>query len=334
MKCYIIIISLVFLCCLRIHAQDPNFSQYFSSPLTLNPANTGNFEGPIRLASNFRNQWQGVGAVFNTGTVSAEFALKNDGVLIGDRLSIGILGLYDRALDGGFSSNFFGPSLGYHLWLDADRLHKLSIGFQAILANKRIDPTRLTFASQFSSGGFDQSLPSDEFLMNQNINYLDWNTGLFYNLSTEGGSYYAGLSSYHITRPKESYFGDATTRLPFRLTINAGAVRYLGDRGILNGSIMHQRQGNTNQTIFGLAYGHFLTEGLTELTLYAGGWHRLNESIIPYLGLTYNRFHFGLSYDILLRQISQSSISNRSIELSVIYNFRDKSDLKKFLPWY
>jgi len=38
-------------------AQDPNFSQFFASPLTLNPALTGKFDGNFRLAGNYRNQW-------------------------------------------------------------------------------------------------------------------------------------------------------------------------------------------------------------------------------------------------------------------------------------
>ncbi|HNA97235.1 MAG TPA: type IX secretion system membrane protein PorP/SprF, partial [Chitinophagaceae bacterium] len=39
------------------NAQDPNFSQFFASPLTLNPALTGKFDGTFRVAGNFRNQW-------------------------------------------------------------------------------------------------------------------------------------------------------------------------------------------------------------------------------------------------------------------------------------
>jgi hypothetical protein len=34
-----------------VYVQDPHFYQYFSSPLTLNPANTGNFDGPYQVAA-------------------------------------------------------------------------------------------------------------------------------------------------------------------------------------------------------------------------------------------------------------------------------------------
>ena len=40
-----------------VKAQDPHFSQFFASPLTLNPAFTGKFDGSWRLAANHRDQW-------------------------------------------------------------------------------------------------------------------------------------------------------------------------------------------------------------------------------------------------------------------------------------
>ena len=51
-------------------AQDPNFSQFFASPLTLNPALTGKFDGTFRVAGNFRNQWPTINNAFVTKTAS------------------------------------------------------------------------------------------------------------------------------------------------------------------------------------------------------------------------------------------------------------------------
>src|SRR6186997_2334542 len=51
-------------------AQDPNFSQFFASPLTLNPALTGKFDGTFRLAGNYRNQWPSINNAFVTKTGS------------------------------------------------------------------------------------------------------------------------------------------------------------------------------------------------------------------------------------------------------------------------
>ena len=38
------------------HAQDIHFSQYYTSPLTLNPALTANINGMFRASFNYRNQ--------------------------------------------------------------------------------------------------------------------------------------------------------------------------------------------------------------------------------------------------------------------------------------
>ena len=51
---------ILFIAVLLVHgysyAQDPHFSQFFASPLTINPANTGNFSGSLRAALNSRTQ--------------------------------------------------------------------------------------------------------------------------------------------------------------------------------------------------------------------------------------------------------------------------------------
>ena len=60
---------------LIIKAQDPNFSQFFASPLTLNPALTGKFDGAVRVAGNYRNQWPTIENAYVTKTVSVDFGL-------------------------------------------------------------------------------------------------------------------------------------------------------------------------------------------------------------------------------------------------------------------
>ena len=40
-----------------VDAQDIHFTQYYMSPLTINPAQTGQFAGTIRLGGIYRNQY-------------------------------------------------------------------------------------------------------------------------------------------------------------------------------------------------------------------------------------------------------------------------------------
>ena len=58
-----------------VRAQDPRFSQYFASPMTLNPALTGNIDGSLRVAVNFRQQWWAASSPFQTTSLSFEHRL-------------------------------------------------------------------------------------------------------------------------------------------------------------------------------------------------------------------------------------------------------------------
>ena len=58
-----------------VYAQDPSFSQFFASPLTLNPALTGKFNGDLRAAGNYRNQWPDVNRAYITSTISVDLPI-------------------------------------------------------------------------------------------------------------------------------------------------------------------------------------------------------------------------------------------------------------------
>src|SRR5688572_8283353 len=78
-------------------AQDPNFSQFFASPLTLNPALTGKFDGVYRIAGNYRNQWPSINNAYTTATVSADFSILKNRISELDQFGIGLMGFTDRA---------------------------------------------------------------------------------------------------------------------------------------------------------------------------------------------------------------------------------------------
>src|SRR3954471_19404848 len=50
----------------NIIAQDIHFSQFNRSPLNLNPANTGLFDGDFRFSGIHRNQWKSVTVPYKT----------------------------------------------------------------------------------------------------------------------------------------------------------------------------------------------------------------------------------------------------------------------------
>ncbi|MCD6064717.1 MAG: hypothetical protein K0R82_2628, partial [Flavipsychrobacter sp.] len=96
-------------------AQDPHYTQYFASPLTLNPALTGLTQCDYRLAANYRNQWASVSTnPYITGTASFDMATMKDKLNNGDAVGFGGLFLFDRSGLGGLQNITIGVSAAYH----------------------------------------------------------------------------------------------------------------------------------------------------------------------------------------------------------------------------
>src|SRR5215210_2094180 len=81
-------------------AQDPNFSQFFVSPLTLNPALTGKFDGVMRVAGNYRNQWPSINNAYTTYTASADGGILRNSIPEFDQFGVGVLAFSDKSGNG------------------------------------------------------------------------------------------------------------------------------------------------------------------------------------------------------------------------------------------
>src|SRR6478672_10291089 len=160
-------------------AQDPNFSQFFASPLTLNPALTGKFDGTMRVAGNYRNQWPTINNAYVTKTVSVDFGIMKNKLSDIDQMGVGVLALTDRAGDGVLVTNSAGLSFAYHLGLDEDGYHQIGAAFQGAYTNKRLDVTKVVFEDELTPFGFVPGTTGEIFSNKQiNVSYFDVNAGL------------------------------------------------------------------------------------------------------------------------------------------------------------
>lgn len=97
MQKHLLVILSFLLSSFALQAQDIHFSQFYASPLNLNPAMTGVMNCTDRLTMSYRNQWASVlkSNAFNTFTAS--YDRKNT------------VGRYDYW---GFGFNFWGDRAG------------------------------------------------------------------------------------------------------------------------------------------------------------------------------------------------------------------------------
>lgn len=301
-------------------AQDPHFSQFFSSPLTLNPALTGKFNGDLRFAANYRNQWPTIDRAFVTTTASLDMSVLKRNLPDVDQMGVGILLLNDKAGNGAITSNYIAASLAYHKGLDEDALHSLSLGFQGTLMNKRLNTSMLTFQDQLTPFGFTGVTQESFSDTRVKLNYFDFNAGLLYTGTTNGlNSIYLGGSLYHANRPKETFM-EGNFLLNSRFTIHGGARLPIGEYDGLHLSAQYSRQANASHTIIGGAYSYNFN-GDTERpnNIYLGSWFRLGDAFIPYVSIEFGDWQFGASYDINMSQLKTASNLRGGIEISLIY---------------
>lgn len=319
----VFLFSIFLLISIAATAQDPNFSQFFTSPLTLNPALTGKFDGIFRIAGNYRNQWPSINNAFTTGTASLDVNVLKNFIPEFDQFGVGVLVLSDRSANGVLQNNYVAASTAYHKALDENGFHQVGIGFQGAWINQRLDVTKVYFEDQLTSNGWT-GVTNETFNSNQiNLSLFDMNVGLFYNGTTNGiNNFYFGSSVYHVNQPRAS-FQDAQYYLKPRITVQAGGMLPLSSSNAVHFSALHSSQEGAFNTVVGAAY--MLNLNLSsekETNLYGGMWMRLNnvnDALIPYLGLEWNDFRFGFSYDVNVSSLKPGSNMKGGAEFSIIY---------------
>jgi type IX secretion system PorP/SprF family membrane protein len=323
-------------------AQDPAFSQFFASPLTLNPALTGKFNGSVRVAGNYRNQWPQINNAYITSTVSVDGNILTNRITNGDAWGVGLMAMTDKTADGILTSNYVAISTSYQKALDENGWNQLGIGFQGSYANKRLDGTRLNFEDQLDQQG-GWTLPSSELVSGHEVNlsYFDLNLGILYNGSTDGNNnYYFGASAYHILQPTESFSGNNLYTLHPRFTLHGGYSFPLSDannNNFIHLSGLYSRQSNAVDAMIGGTWSYNLNNEeptTSPINLYLGVWTRfsnLTDAIIPYVGLDIGSFTVGMTYDVNVSSLKSASESQGGFEISLIY-IKKPSDGRKTIP--
>ncbi len=325
-------IILLFFLTNAVSAQDPSFSQFFASPLTLNPALTGKFNGDLRVAGNYRNQWPDVNKAYITSTVSVDLPILQGSLPEDDRWGIGMMAMTDKTANGILTSNYIALSTAYHKAIDENGMHQISVGFQGTYANKTLDGPRLHFLDGLQVDG--TWLPSATEPVNLEVvtaDYFDMNAGILYNGSFNGSNaVYVGASMYHLNQPRESFLGVDNITVPTRLTLHAGGYFPSESTGqTWYVSALYNRQATASELVFGGALE--LSAGTDEnkpVNVYIGAWARTNnvsDALIPYIGLDYGNFNLGMTYDVNISAFKVASQGHGGLEISLMYIIK-KSD--------
>ena len=306
-----------------VNAQDLHFSQWYNSPLTTNPANTGFIpEADYRLGANYRNQWSSIMSVpYKTMSVWGDVQLFRDRIESGWLGAGGVI-LRDVAGSGSLTSTKVYGSIAYHQMIsDA---HLLSAGFNVGWSNKRINSQDLKFPDQFDGRFFDTKIPTSVVLDNPSVSYFDVQAGLNYAyFPTENLYINGGISIAHLNRARESFFETDVTgsesRIPVRYTAFANASYKLSDDVIINPMAYYTRQASASELVGGANLQYNLS-GDGESQLIGGLYLRPGDAFIPMVGFQWKNIRLAFSYDATTSSLKQYNNGRGAYEFGLIHN--------------
>ena len=315
-------------------AQDPVFSQFYTSPLLVNPALAGNGNANWRIAGNRRSQWIGEGLEpLNTTSVSFDGKLFKQQDKETNYIGGGILFLQDNGLSGAYKSNSFHFIVSSHVSLDEEDNNGLSVGLGGSYSNTLIDYSQLSFSQQLNSSGFNRSLPTNELFLSNIEPYYSMFAGINYSYTNERASFDLGVSGYRFLKTNRSALNDLNQLDPPRYNFHADYQTYLNDKLVFNTNGIYIIESNLQTYSFGVNFGKILDESDSPSILNAGLWYRSNEAVIPYLGIVVNNIQTGFTYDIPIASSSNSLGTLKTFEFSLIFHSPQKNKSPIPCPW-
>jgi type IX secretion system PorP/SprF family membrane protein len=333
MKKLILLLSLAMFTWM-LNAQDIHFSQFYESPLTLNPAQTGSFNGSHRFYLNYKDQWKSV-AVEPYRT----FAFSYDGAFFREKMESGHLGIgahifTDKAGDLGFGITQASLNVAYHLKMNSN--NTLSAGIYSSFSQRSIsNPENMMWGSQWDGmSGFDPNLPSNEQGINNNFSYIDVGAGMMWTYKTsetsmaknDGLIINVGGAYFHANEPSLSYFDASSEKLSGKIVAHTRV--FWGIEGTNLGlmpSAAFYKQGASQEILAGLLARYKLKEEskytgfISEAAFGIGGYYRFADAFIAAAQIEMSDFAFGFSYDINVSGLTVATDGRGGFEVFLRY---------------
>ncbi len=304
-----------------------HFSQYYMSPVTLNPAQAGGFEGTFRIGGIYRDQWNYIAGIkgYKTPSLFVDAPVVR-GFRKQDWVGVGISLYQDKAGTGGLTSGMGNISGAYHLGLDKKMSTVLSIGASTGFGQRRLtNQEALIFEDEINSGaanGIDAGA-----LNQQRVQYADYSGGIGLTAKLNKMTRInLGVTMAHITQPRSTLFASGGSggpqgtgpRLPSRITAHGQFDMQLNEKWSITPAFLFQTMGGANEIALQVLPGYRINPE-KDLVLRAGLGYRLRDAVKILLGMDINQWKVGLAYDVNISDLSAATGGHGGFELSAYY---------------
>lgn len=337
MRRLLTILTLNFIAVATTQAQDPVFSQFYSSSLHLNPALSG-LEKDILIGLNYRSQWAGVNLPFRTFQLSALHPIIQQGVRSKHMGGFGATVFSDEAGPSReVASQGISFASSYNFHLNKSGNHLIAAGLQFGVVHRQINMDALQWSSQYSAAvGYDASLPG-ETLPSESVTTPVINAGLMWRLVVDDRiqpvkMFYQGFAASNINRPR-GFYVDEKDALNVLYKLHGGYLHTFNNGFEVSPNYLIQYQQSTQINVG--AYGAYSllaatprSAGPTKVSL--GMWYRIDDSFIATMGLSTPSWSAGFSYDANTSSLERNFEGANAFEISFAYRIQILKGVKKF----
>ncbi|POY36776.1 hypothetical protein C3K47_10495 [Solitalea longa] len=298
---YKILVTVLLIIPQWLQAQDHNYSQFFNSPIYLNPSLTGQFEGDLRFGLTCRNQWSALAGSLSSFTFSADYKVPDFGGGIGLMATRSVEGY------GLLTKNNLAATFSYSVGSD-DLV--FSFGLQTGVANRAINWSKLVFADQLDAiTGILPGIASGATPpVNENKLYFDIGAGS--NLVYK--NFMIGANLQHLNKPDESLTGVSSSNLPIRSIVHASFIlplnSYFDDSPEIIPSVVFYKQTKFQSISAGFQYKH---KNVNVGLWYRGkGFDNSDAMVISAIFDLFpgrNKVRLGLSHDATLSKVKYAN---------------------------
>lgn len=311
--------------------QDIHWSQFNDIPLFQNPGNAGHFIGDFRFVGNYRDQWRSVTVPFSTISFSADSRLNSN-----KNIGYGLLLFHDAVGDGKLKTLEIQGNASFLIKITPDSLHTIRPGINFGLNHRQINWDQLYFDNQFNGSFFDPSLATNENYQTDRKTNISLGVGTIYEYyRNKREKITAGIGFYNLNRPNQGFYGELIPR-DIRMNLFVKALYKLDIDWDIVPSINVSVQGKYREIIAGASLKYTLIEKAgTYRALYTGLWYRNRDAAYISVGMDYQDWFVGLSYDINFSKLVPASNLRGGFEFAtryILHHFKPKKNIHRVCP--
>ena len=333
--------SLLFI--LNAISQDLHFSQFYASPVYLNPGMTGVYDfdfkdKDIRATSIFRQQWKTIQSPFSTESVpfntiiaSVDGLLKHHKALDGNYVGVGGLMYQDNAGDLNYKTQWLNFSMSYGFSMNYDHTLYVTPGASVSYGVNSVDFSKGFFDNQWTGLEFDPSLPTGEVFPSDSKGYVDYSVGVSVSsFPAKRKKHTVGIALFHLNRPDQNFYNNNTSQLNLKFKAHyQGQYPLSHHRELVPVALFHSQS-----KVYEFTGGSLLKFILRDLehrdikNLQLGIAYRVvgnkevltsSDALLLLSRLRYRNYLFGASYDANFSGLTKATNTVGAFEISIVY---------------